>query len=199
MKQTNATQLTIFLVAMLALPGCGGGDASIGGTVVGLGAGLSLTLQNNNTDYLTVTSNQSFAFAKTIASKGAYDVTVLTQPVGQTCVVANGSGTVDSSGGIFSGISNGSVNNITVTCANSASVGGVVSGLVAGTSVTLSNNGVLLPVAVNGPFAFPGILPVGSTYAVSVTTQPFGRTCTLSNPSGTVVADVIASVAVNCK
>lgn len=44
----------------------------------------------------------------------AYDVTVLTQPVGQTCAVANGSGTIDVSGD--------DVSSVSVSCAASASV-----------------------------------------------------------------------------
>ena len=170
---------------------CGGGsDATIGGTVSGLGSGLSLTLQNNNADYLIVASNQSFTFAKAIASNTGYNVTLLTQPVGQTCVVANGSGTVDSLGD--------PVSDVAVTCAYSSSVGGFVSGLAAGTSVTLSTNGAFLAIAANGIFAFPGTLPAGSTYDVTVSTQPVGQACTVSSPNGTVVANVMASVLVTC-
>jgi hypothetical protein len=118
-------------------------------------------------------------------------VTVLTQPVGQTCSVANATGTVDSRGD--------SVTSVSITCAGNSSVGGTVSGLPAGTALTLSNNGTLLPVAANGSYAFPGLLAAGSTYNVTVATQPAGAICTLSNPSsGTVVANVQAVVNVTC-
>jgi hypothetical protein len=191
MRQTKAKLLTVSLASTLLLVACGGGsDASIGGTISGLGSGLSLTLQNNNADYLTMAGNQSFTFAKPIASNSSYDVTVLTQPIGQTCSVANGSGTVDSFGD--------AVSNIAVSCGYSSSVGGIVTGLNAGTSVTLSTNGALLPIAANGLFAFPGMLPPGSTYNVAVTTQPLGQTCSVSNPNGTIIANVMSSVVVNC-
>lgn len=180
------------LAALSALiAGCGGAatDASIGGTVAGLGSGLSVTLQDNGTDSLAVASNGSFAFHTQLATGATYSVGVLTQPVGQNCTVVNGSGTVDA------------VNNVTdivVTCSASASIIGTVSGLAAGTSVTLSNGTVQLPIAVNGPFAFPGVIAVGAPYAVTVLTQPAGQACSLQNASGTIPASGIASVTVTC-
>jgi len=175
----------------LSLAACGGAsDATIGGTLSGLGSGLSVVLQDNSTDKLTLTSNGSFSFATNLSAGAAYSVTVLTQPVGQTCAVSNASGTVDSLAD--------SVSNVLVTCSTSSSVGGTVSGLASGTSVTLSNGSVLLPIAANGSFAFPGTLTAGSTYSVSISTQPAGQTCTLSNASGTVVANVMAVVVVAC-
>lgn len=180
-----------FMASALALTACGGGgNATIGGTVSGLGSGLSVILQNNNSDNQTVPANGTFSFVTGITANAAYAVTVLTQPVGQTCSIANGSGTVDSNGD--------SVSNVAVTCAASSSLGGTVSGLAAGASVTLSNGGTQLPVAVNGAFAFPGVLVPGSTYNVTVTTQPVGQTCAVTNPGGTIVANVMASVSVAC-
>ena len=192
MNQVSAATILACAASALSLAACGGGffDATIGGTLSGLGSGLSVTLQNKNANNLTLTSNGSFSFSTGVASGGTYSVTVLTQPTGQTCTVVNASGTVDSNGD--------SVNNIAVTCATSSSVGGTVSGLAPGTSVTLKNGGQLLPIATNGTFAFPGTLAAGSTYDVTVATQPVGQICTVSNPSGTVVANVMASVAVTC-
>ena len=191
MSHSRARLFLCGVLPVLSLAACGGGsDATIGGYISGLGTGLSVVLQNNNADALTLTSNGTFTFATTLASGNAYAVTVLTQPVGQTCTVTNGSGTVDSN--------SDPVVAVAVTCTTSSSLGGTVSGLAAGTSVTLSNGGVLLPVAANGAFAFPGILATGSTYNVSVATQPAGQTCTVSTPSGTIVANVMASVTVNC-
>lgn len=101
-------------------------------------------------------------------------VTVLTQRVGQTCSIANGNGSVDSMGNNIGGIA--------VSCAKGVTISGTVSGLAAGASVTLSNNGAgLLPVSANGPYGFPGTQAVGATFAVAVSTQPTGQTCTLTN------------------
>jgi hypothetical protein len=79
---------------------------TIGGTLAGLSAGNSIVLRNNNTDSLTLSSNGAFTFPTTLPSGSAYAVTVFTAPAGQTCIVANGSGTV----------SGASVTNVTVHC-----------------------------------------------------------------------------------
>jgi len=66
-------------------------DYSIGGTVSGLDG--TVVLLDNGADDLSVSANGAFAFATRIASGAAYSVTVGTEPDGQTCEVANGSGT----------------------------------------------------------------------------------------------------------
>jgi len=76
---------------------------SIGGTVSGLSG--TLVLQNNGGDNLSLTTNGSFTFSTAIAQNATYGVTVLTQPVGQTCTVSNGSGTVNASNVTSVGIS----------------------------------------------------------------------------------------------
>ena len=68
---------------------------TISGTVTGLkGPGLILqdALGINNDDLLPVNANGSFIFVDPVSSGSAYSVTVLTQPAGRNCAVANGSG-----------------------------------------------------------------------------------------------------------
>jgi hypothetical protein len=178
--------------ALLALlSACGGAavDATIGGTVSGIRAGTSVVLEDNGASSLTLASDGAFTFAATLATGAAYDVTVVTQPIGETCTVANGSGTVGA-------LDN--VTNVAVSCVASASVVGTVSGLAAGTSVTLSNGSVLLPIAANGSFAFPGVLAAGAAYAVTVAVAPAGETCVLSNAAGTIPSSGVATVTVAC-
>jgi hypothetical protein len=165
--------------------------ATIGGTVTGLGSGQTITLQDNSGDNLTVSANQSFTFPTSIAAGSVYDVTVLTQPVGQTCVVAGGAGTVDSVAD--------DVTNVVVSCSVTSSVGGTVSGLASGNSVWLATNNEILPIAANGAFAFTGVFPAGAAYDVTVAQQPAQQTCSVANPSGTVVAGAMASVIVTCQ
>jgi hypothetical protein len=98
-----------------------GGDASstppptyaVGGSVSGLTG--SVVLQDNGTDSLTATTNGSFSFATPLSSGATYNVTVTTNPTGQVCSVANGSGTV----------ANANVTTVAVTC--SASQAGAIS------------------------------------------------------------------------
>ena len=64
-------------------------------------------LQDNGGDDLTVSANGPFSFATKLAGGAAYNVTVKTNPSGQSCSVANGSGTIAAA----------DVTNVAVTCA----------------------------------------------------------------------------------
>lgn len=184
--------LTCACAVAFGLGGCGGSstDAKIGGSVSGLATGTTMVLQNNGSDNITITANSSFSFPTKVGTNSSYAVTVLNQPTGQLCTVGSGSGTVDSKGD--------DVTTVTVTCASNSTVGGTVSGLATGAAVTLSNGQILLPVAINGAFSFPGTLGIGATYNITVATQPVGQTCTVLNGSGTVGAGVAVIVTVTC-
>ncbi|MDM0015019.1 FG-GAP repeat protein [Variovorax sp. J22P168] len=65
----------------------------VGGTLTGLSGG-TLGLRNNAGDALTLTANGSFAFAQSLPLGAAYNVTVHTQPDGQTCVLTGTSGSI---------------------------------------------------------------------------------------------------------
>ena len=67
---------------------------TIGGTVSGLFEGGVLALQNNSADDLEITEDGPFTFEMPLDPDTDYNVTVLTQPEGQSCSVENGSGTV---------------------------------------------------------------------------------------------------------
>jgi hypothetical protein len=176
--------------ALLAACGGGGNNASIGGTVSGLNTGQTVVLQDNGTDSLTVPASGPFSFPTTLADGASYSVSILTQPAGQICEVADGSGQVDQGGD--------SITSVAIACVTTSSVGGTVSGLAAGTAVTLSNGSLLLPVATSGPFAFPGALVAGTPYEIAVATQPVGLTCTVTNGSGSVSAGSESAVTVTC-
>jgi len=108
---------SLWLALPIALAACGGGGHSgggggggsatysVGGIVAGL-TGAGLVLRNNGGDALTVSANGAFTFATTIANGSVYAVTVATQPAGQTCGVANASGTVSGS----------AITSVSVTC-----------------------------------------------------------------------------------
>jgi len=168
-----------------------GGDLAptytVGGTVSGLSG--TAVLQDNGGDNLTVSANGSFTFATQLASAAAYNVTVKTNPAGQTCTVANGSGTIASA----------NVTNVAVTCTNNPtySVGGTISGL-SGTAVLQDNGGDNLTVSANGSFTFATSLLSGAAYNVTVKTNPTGQTCTVASGSGTIAAANVTSVTVNC-
>ena len=155
----------------------------IAGQVTGL-LGSGLVLQNNGVDNLPVIANGGFNFATTIANGAMYKVTVQSQPTNpsQTCTVANGSGTAS-----------GNVGTIVVTCSSGTLIlGGSVSGL-AGTGLVLGNtNGDTRAISGNGSFQFAILLVSGTTYNVTIKSQPTGpaQICTIANNTGTATADV---------
>ncbi|WP_179106910.1 NHL repeat-containing protein [Variovorax sp. KK3] len=78
-------------------------------------------------------------------------------------------------------------------------VGGTLSGLAGGESIVLLNNGAdALTVTTAGSFRFATALASGTTYSVTIGTQPLWQNCTLGNASGTIAAQAIVDVSVNC-
>src|SRR5665647_1693308 len=112
-------RIALPLAAVLLLTACPQpAKYTIGGVVIGLNvSGVTdyVVLQDNGGDNLTVSTNGAFTFATTVtscgtfgsANCGAYNVTVLTQPLGQTCTVTNGSGKAT-----------GNISNVAVNCMN---------------------------------------------------------------------------------
>jgi len=188
MIESSAIRLLCCTLAAASLSACGGGE--VGGTVSGLGTGLSLTLNNNDADPLTITRNGSFTFAKTLSADSAYAVTVEAQPAGQLCEVANGTGSLNAEAD--------TVDNVTVTCTRTASITGTLGGLVVGTAVVLRNGPTRLPLTGNGPFAFPGTVAAGTKYNVEVVTQPKDATCTVANGNGSFVENADTNIRVAC-
>jgi hypothetical protein len=86
--------------------GSGSATYSVGGTVSGLSG--TVVLQDNGGDSLTVRANGSFTFATRLTTETPYAAAVGTNPAGQACTVANGTGTIGSA----------NVTTITVICAN---------------------------------------------------------------------------------
>lgn len=163
---------------------------SIGGSVMGLAAGKSLTLQNNAGNDLTVTATGPFTFTTPIPSGGTFDVTLLQNPAGQICTVSGGNGTVGSA----------NVTSVSVNCTDLRVISGSVSGL-SGSGLVLRNGTEDLNVTAAGTFAFKTLYLDGSTYNVTVQSQPSQpwQTCTLNTGtgSGTVNGDV-TTVRVTC-
>jgi 6-phosphogluconolactonase (cycloisomerase 2 family) len=206
----NARSGASLIFAVVLMNACGGGSSgsspppavtppppaatyTIGGTISGLTAS-GLTLLDNGGDTLTVAANAtSFTFATPLASGAAYAVTVGTQPTGQTCTVASGSGTVGSS----------NVTTVAVTCkAGTFTIGGTITGLTGTGLVLQDNGGDNLTVAANATtFTFATPLATGAAYNVTVLTQPTGPalSCTVTNGSGTVASSNITTVTVACK
>jgi pimeloyl-ACP methyl ester carboxylesterase len=85
---------------------------SVGGVVSGL-TGAGLVLQNNGGDDLPIAANGSFTFGTALTAGAPYTVSVKSQPLGQTCVVGNGSGVVASA----------AVTGVAVSCSATGAAG----------------------------------------------------------------------------
>lgn len=109
--------LLTFIGAMPAPPG----PFTVGGTISGL-TGVGLELQNNGGDTLGVAPGATaFSFASTLANGTTYDVTILTQPMGQSCSVQNGRGTATAH-----------ISSVAITCVNAGPAPLVASAMAAG-------------------------------------------------------------------
>jgi hypothetical protein len=159
---------------------------TIGGSISNLSGSITLTDANAGSSTVSTTS---FVLPNSLVSGSTYNVTISIQPSGRICTVSNGSGTISSS----------NVTNISVSCANSYTIGGTLSGFSGNGTVTIRNNGGDdLHVASNGIFTFPTEFLTGSSYLVSIASQPTGQTCTVSNGSGTIAGANITGIAISC-
>lgn len=77
-------------------------------------------------------------------------------------------------------------------------IGGTVTGLSSFKSLTLQNNGTGdLAISADGTFSFANPVNTGSAYSVSVSSQPIGMQCVVSNASGNATANV-TNIAIAC-
>jgi hypothetical protein len=112
----NGANVTNVLVS------CTTGTLTVGGTVAGLGAGSSVTLLNNGGvsnggSAITVSANGGFNFPQGLGALATYEVTVGTQPTGQTCSLFHASGTM---------VAATNVNNVEVTCVNGSTLNATI-------------------------------------------------------------------------
>lgn len=77
------------------------------------------------------------------------------------------------------------------------SIGGTVAGVI-GSIVLQNNGGDDLTVSADGSFEFGTTLTNGSTYSVTVLTQPPGQLCVVNSGLGTISAADVAGVAIIC-
>ena len=178
--------LFVLLFSFFILPFQMNCDSSKGLTVGGTVSGLTgtLVLQINEGDNLSLSQDGEFTFSEVLTVGTRYTVSVLSQPTGQYCSIVNPSGIILLS----------NVTNVAVTCSsNTFSIGGSVSGL-SGTVVLQNNGGDDLTLSAEGAFVFSTPLADGTSYVVTILTQPEGQSCVLSNASGVVNGANVSNV-----
>ncbi len=158
-NNTTPTSITI---------GSGANAFSVGGNISGLNG--TVILQNNGTNSTSISTDGNFTFSAPIAEGSAYSVTIQTQPVGQTCTVANGSGTMGSA----------NVTNVTVTCSAPVAVTVGYNGSNAPLSYTSASGGVTWALSTTQP-------PLNASaagYLSGVACSGSGSTCTAVGSDG---------------
>ncbi len=167
---------------------CSTNSYTVSANVSGLASGAQLVLNDNGGDATTVSGNGNVTFAGQIAYNGSYDVSVATQPTGQTCTVSNGS-----ANNVVA-----DVTGVSVVCATDTyTISATVSGL-SGTLVLQNNGANSTTIVSNGSFTFSTPVAYGGSYNVTVGTQPTNQTCTVTNGSATGITGNVSNVSVQC-
>jgi len=200
-KQT--TRFTVLSALFVTLTGCAATEDSSSGSssyelkvsVSGLQQGKNVVLSSGQStatnvftenEALGITTDGTYSFGS-FTSGTSYNITVLQQPVSQTCTVTSGESSLSAS------------TTVAVACTSeSYTISGTVVGMLSGQSVTLQNNsGDNLTVSDNTSFSFTTEVASGATYLVTILTQPTGQTCTPNLNSG-VVSDNVSDVSIIC-
>jgi hypothetical protein len=169
---------------------CATENLTISGSVSGFPSGAKLVLEDNGVDVLTLSANGPFSFATPVNYSGVYAVTVVSQPIGDTCTVSNGIG---------AGVT-AAVTNVTVACSTKTyPVSGALSGLASGAQLVLKNNGAdALSLSANGAFKFAIPVAFDGSYAVTVSAPPTQATCSVAHGVGAGVTAAVTGVSVLC-
>jgi hypothetical protein len=201
------SEFAVSLPVIMLLTACGGGGGggsttstptstiaaaatyTVGGSIDGLTSqGLILV---NGTDTATPNAGDtSFTFPTPVAAGTSYAVTVQLQPDAVQCTVTGGSGVVGSA----------NVTDVAVTCASAAfTLGGTISGLTGNGLVLGDGTDTTSPAPGATTFTFPTKLASAASFSVTVTTQPAGQTCTVSNGTGVILTSSVNNVVLSCQ
>jgi uncharacterized repeat protein (TIGR03803 family) len=216
------TLISIFRVVMICavLGGCGGGggggnsvsggaggnclgaNSGFCGTLSGLPSGQTVTVYFSTSDVgggpLTLSANGPFSFQllNPIDVTTTYDISVTAEPPDTDCSVTSyGSNSNPSGEKVIV------VTGVVITCSPGVdyTLGGTLTGLNSGQQVTVEDNGAeALVLTGNGSFTFPDKITGVDGYSVSVSSQPAGQACLVSNGGGTHVSANVSNIAVVC-
>jgi hypothetical protein len=173
---------------------CASQTFRVGGSVSNLTAS-GLVLANGSDTVAVAAGATSFVMPTLVATGGSYSVTVATQPVGEACAVTGGMGTMPAH----------AVTSIAVTCTDQPfTLGGRISGL-STSGLVIANGSDTVTVAANATaFTLPTAVSYGTSYTLTVATQPTGLTCSFSSgsnispSSGTMPANDVTNTALVC-
>lgn len=168
--------------------GSGAAQYSVGGSITGLSqSGLMLASGSNSVS--VAAGATSFTLPTLLASGAMYSVTVKMQPLGQTCVARDESGT----------IAQANVTSVQVSCTlNTYSIGGTITGANAA-GIVLANGTDTFTVPLGATtFLMPTKQPMGAAYTITLQAAPTGLSCQIANGTGTMPAAAVTNVLVSC-
>lgn len=190
----------------LTLGACGGkASFTIGGEISGLKYN-GLVLSSNGMNLKVAANSTTFAFPNSISYGDVYEVTATAQPDHQTCTVGAFS---DAAGKVTGGAKDTAGRlaaiNVGVLCSlNAKSIGGTITGLpLAATGLQLTNGSdpatvSVTPTGADIPFTFTNLIPYGTTYGVTVLTQPVGAVCSVANGAAVMGDTAVTNIVVTC-
>lgn len=189
MKPFTSTRALLATALIAGLSACGGSNTyQLGGNVVGLSQD-GLVLSNGSSTLAISAGAVGYLFPDKLKYGAVFDVQIKTQPAHQTCSIAGAkgsAGTTSSTGGL-------------VSCSlNSNTLSGTTTGLTSD-GLKLTNGSDTLTVAANtSAFTFAGRVPYGSAYGVTILQQPTGKTCSVTNGTGTMGDVAITNISITC-
>jgi hypothetical protein len=157
-----------------------------------------LVLTTNGMDLSVPAGAKTFSFPNTISYGDVYNVTIKTPPAHQNCTTIDQSTALETASGTAGRLAS---INIALTCyLNTYTIGGTVSGLTSdGLVLTNGTAGgtATIPNAATS-YVFATSVTYGSSYGVTVLTQPANNVCTVSNPSGVMGDALVSNINVTC-
>jgi hypothetical protein len=155
-------------------------------------------LRNNGGNPLAINSNARFNFAGTVNFGSAYDLSVSSEPVAQTCRFGIAPSTINATGTVSGDVS------VPITCQTKTySISGNVSGLAASAQGVLELTGLSISTQTftftsNAAFTFTNRISHGQSYAVTVKQQPVGQTCVVGGAANGTIGANVSNLTVSC-
>jgi hypothetical protein len=192
LRTARADTPTFEVVSTLVPEGAPVATYSVGGAVEGVNGSDGVDLRLNGSEVITRSSDAAYAFSTELNDGATYTVDIVREPTGRDCTISNASATIAAA----------DVLNVDVSCAPSAmySVGGNVSGLDVGQSVTLQLNGAETKIiSASGAFEFDTLFADGTAYVVQVIATSPSVECSLTNGSDEIEGADVTNIVVGCE
>jgi hypothetical protein len=175
--------------ALAACGGSGSGSLPVSGSIVGLNR-AGLILSNGGKQLVIDGAPTTFSFPDLLAPDTAFEVLVDKSPDGQKCTPSNNKNKINYY----------TYSTTVITCTTDPyPLGGKITGLTGSGLVLANGDNTVAPLAGAATFVFPGLVPNGAPYGVTVLKQPAGQTCTVANGTATAMPKAaVDTIAVTC-